>query len=74
MGRGRVTLDIFEEIARIRRERTEAALATVVGGEKGTPGKMGFRMRVYPDGWISGTVGGGLVEAKVRDEALRCLR
>ena len=69
-----VTLDIFEEIARIRRERTEAALATVVGGEKGTPGKMGFRMLVYPDGWISGTVGGGLVEAKVRDEALRCLR
>lgn len=61
MGRGRVTLDIFEEIARIRRERTEAALATVVGGEKGTLGKMGFRMLVYPDGWISGTVGGGLV-------------
>lgn len=67
-------LDIFEEIARIRRERTEAALATVVGGEKGAPGKTGFRMLVYPDGRILGTVGGGLVEAKVREEALRCLR
>jgi len=66
--------DIFEEITRIRRGGTEAALATVVGGEKGTPGRAGFRMLVYPDGKISGTVGGGLLEAKVREEALRCLR
>lgn len=56
------------------REGSEAALATVVGGEKGTPGRMGFRMLVYPNGKISGTVGGGLLEAKVREEALRCLR
>jgi len=67
-------LDIFEEIARIRRERTEAALATVVGGEGGVPGKTGFRMLVYPDGKTLGTVGGGLVEAKIREEALHCLR
>jgi len=65
--------EIFEEIARIKRERTEAALATVVGGEKGAPGRTGFRMLVYPDGKISGTVGGGVLEAKVREEALRCL-
>ena len=57
----------------LRREHRTAALATVVGGEKGSPGKTGFRMLVYPDGKISGTVGGGLLEAKVRDEALRCL-
>jgi xanthine dehydrogenase accessory factor len=66
--------DIFEEIVRIRRERISAALATVVGGEEGVPGKTGFRMLVYPDGRILGTVGGGLLEAKVREEALRCLR
>lgn len=66
--------EIFEEIARVKRERTGAALATVVGGEKGTPGRTGFRILVYPDGKISGTVGGGLLEAKVREEALRCLR
>ena len=65
--------EIFEEIARAKRERTEAALATVVGGEKGVPGRAGFRMLVYPDGKILGTVGGGLLEAKVREEALRCL-
>jgi xanthine dehydrogenase accessory factor len=66
--------DIFEEVARIRRERLSATLATVVGGEAGVPGKTGFRMIVYPDGKILGTVGGGLVEAKVREEALRCLQ
>jgi xanthine dehydrogenase accessory factor len=66
--------DIFEEIARIKRERLSAALATVVSGETGVPGKTGFRMLVYPDGEILGTVGGGLLEAKVRQEALRCMK
>jgi len=65
--------DIFEEVAMLRREHKTAALATIVGGEKGSPGKTGFRMLVYPDGKISGTVGGGLLEAKVREEALRCI-
>lgn len=66
--------DIFEEIARIKRERLTAALATMVSGETGVPGKTGFRMLVYPDGKIVGTVGGGLLEAKIRQEALRCIQ
>ena len=65
--------DIFEEIVRIRKEGGEAALATVVSGETGSPGKSGFRMLVYPNGKISGTVGGGLLEAKVQAEALQCI-
>ena len=65
--------DIFEEIVRVRRERIPAALATVVGGEKSSPGKTGFRMLVYSDGKALGTVGGGLLEAKIREEALRCI-
>ena len=65
--------DVFEEIVRVRRERIPAALATVVGGEKSSPGKTGFRMLIYSDGKALGTVGGGLLEAKVREEALRCI-
>jgi len=65
--------DVFEEIAKIRREGITAALATVVLGEKGSPGKSGFRMVVYSTGRTSGTVGGGLLEAKVREQALRCI-
>jgi len=65
--------DIFEEVVRIKREHGTAVLATVVGGEKGAPGRTGFHMLVYPNDTILGTVGGGLLEAKVREEALRCL-
>jgi len=67
-------VDLFEEIVRVRRERVGAALATVVGGEKGVPGKTGFRMLVYADGRSLGTVGGGKLEATVHEEALRALR
>lgn len=74
VGRSAALPDIFEEITRIKRERLSAALATVVSGETGVPGKTGFRMLVYPDGEILGTVGGGLLEVKVRQEALRCIK
>jgi xanthine dehydrogenase accessory factor len=57
--------DIFQEIARIQRERRPAALATVVGGKGSTPAKLTARMIVFPDGAIVGTVGGGCVEADV---------
>ena len=59
-------VDIFEEIARVKREGTRVVLATIVEGEGGSPGKTGFRMLVYPDGRIMGTVGGGMLEEKVR--------
>jgi len=66
--------DIFEEVTRIKRERRRAALATVINAGNGVPGKTGFRMIVYPNGEIIGTVGGGLLEAKVRQESLRCIQ
>jgi xanthine dehydrogenase accessory factor len=57
--------DIFQEIARIRRERRLAALATVVSTKGSTPAKVTARMLVFPEGGILGTVGGGCVEADV---------
>ena len=66
-------IDIFEEITRVKREGAKAVLATIVQGERGSPGKTGFRMLVYPDGRIMGTVGGGMLEEKVREDALRCM-
>lgn len=67
-------VDIFEEIAQVKREGGRVVLATIVEGGRESPGKMGFRMLVYPDGNVSGTVGGGLLEEKVREEALRCMQ
>jgi len=68
------TIDVFEQIARLKREGCEAVLATIIEGDHGSPGKVGFRMLVHSDGLTSGTVGGGLLELKVREEALRCLQ
>ena len=47
-----------------------AALATVVTTRGSTPREAGARMIVYPDGSLSGTIGGGCGEAQVRQAAL----
>lgn len=57
--------DVFEEIARLRRAREPAALATVVATKGSTPAKVPARMLVYADGRTRGTIGGGCVEADV---------
>lgn len=57
--------DVFEEIARLRRERIPAALATVVSAKGSTPAKVPARMIVREDGTTLGTVGGGCIEADV---------
>jgi len=57
--------DIFEEIVRLRRDRTPAALATVVATKGSTPAKVPTRMLVTFHGRHAGTVGGGCVEADV---------
>jgi len=66
--------DIFEEIVRLRRSGKEGALAIVVNTSASSPGRVNFKMLVYPDGQILGTVGGGIMEKKVIDEALQCIK
>ncbi|MCX5976808.1 MAG: XdhC/CoxI family protein [Coprothermobacterota bacterium] len=65
--------DIFKEIVRLRQAGEDAVLATVVNTEASSPGRVSFKMLVYPDGHIQGTVGGGLLEANVIVEAKRAL-
>ena len=65
--------DIFEEIARLRREGIPAALATIVGTRGSTPGRTSMRLLVLEDGTFLGTVGGGCLEAEVYDTALQVL-
>lgn len=57
--------DLWEEISRLRRDRTPAALATVVGTKGSTPAKITTRMLMTLEGRVAGTVGGGCVEADV---------
>ncbi|MCX5970983.1 MAG: XdhC/CoxI family protein [Coprothermobacterota bacterium] len=65
--------DIFAEIVRLRQAGEDVVLATVVNTDASSPGRVSFKMLVYPDGRIRGTVGGGLLEASVIEEAKRAL-
>jgi xanthine dehydrogenase accessory factor len=49
------------------------ALVTVALVSGSAPRHSGSRMAVRPDGAITGTVGGGALEARAREEALACL-
>jgi xanthine dehydrogenase accessory factor len=64
------TVDIIGQLERNRQEGRSCVLATVVEGAAGSPGRSGFKMLVYPDGLIEGTVGGGTLERKVIAEAI----
>lgn len=66
-------MDIFEEIVRLRNSGEEGALAIVVNTSSSSPGRVNFKMLVYPDGQILGTVGGGVMEKQVIEEALKCI-
>jgi xanthine dehydrogenase accessory factor len=50
-----------------------SALVTVVAVRGSTPGDVGSRMAVLPDGSIVGTVGGGVLEARAIEQAKRCI-
>ncbi len=61
--------DIYEEILRIKSKGECAALATVISADGSTPRELGTKMLIRQDGSIEGTVGGGLMEKMVREEA-----
>jgi len=65
---------IYQEILRLRSEGEPAALATVTRTRGSTPGKTLFKMLVYANGEILGSVGGGAFEAKVISEALNVIK
>jgi xanthine dehydrogenase accessory factor len=68
------TMDIFEEIVRLRRAGQRAALATIVHTDGSIPSYESSRMLVREDGSIAGTIGGGCVEAEVWAAAKEVMR
>lgn len=65
--------DILEELLEARRAGRPCVLATVAATKGSVPRHPGAKMIVYPDGSISGTVGGGKFESLVIAEAIACL-
>jgi xanthine dehydrogenase accessory factor len=65
---------IYNEILRLRSQGKIAALATIIRVKGSSPGKNLFKMLVYPDGKILGTIGGGITESHVVSEALNVIK
>jgi xanthine dehydrogenase accessory factor len=65
--------DLFEELARLRREGVACGLCTVVRTAGSTPRKAAARMLVLADGRIVGTIGGGRIEKEVVDATVQLL-
>lgn len=65
---------ILAELIAAQEAGEPVALATIVKAQGSVPRHAGTKMLVYADGRISGTVGGGELEARVIDEAKAALR
>ncbi|MFG6653113.1 XdhC family protein [Scandinavium sp. M-37] len=66
-------MNIFAEAARLEEQNRSFALAEIVECRGSTP-RHTARMLIREEGSIVGTIGGGMVERKVIDEALEALR
>ena len=64
---------IYRQIVHILSRGGRAALATVVAARGSTPRKLGAKLLMSEDGKTVGSVGGGVVEATVIEEAKRAL-
>jgi len=67
-------MDIFAEIAKLRREGRKAALATIIQVQGSIPSYESSKILIRDDGSIVGTVGGGCVEAEVWSVAQDVMR
>jgi len=65
--------EIFEAALRAMEEGTPAALVILTRAKGSTPRKPGAMMLVLGDGRMVGTVGGGVMEKRLREEALRAI-
>ncbi|MEO8612171.1 MAG: XdhC family protein [Chloroflexota bacterium] len=61
---------VYEALLRAQAAGEPAALATVINAQGSVPRQAGSKMLVRADGSIVGTVGGGMMESRVIQEAL----
>src|SRR5262249_43477176 len=65
--------ELLAELTSVLSQGRECVYCAVVETRGSTPQKAGAAMLVFPDGSQSGTLGGGCVEAEVKQRALRVL-
>lgn len=67
-------VNIYEAILQLEKDHRAGALCTIIDTQGSTPRHEGSKMLVFEDGNFMGTVGGGEVENRVRQEALESLK
>jgi xanthine dehydrogenase accessory factor len=67
-------MSILSEAVELEKKGISAALCTIIQSTGSTPRHAGSKMIVFPDGRISGSVGGGLIENQVIEEALASIK
>jgi xanthine dehydrogenase accessory factor len=67
-------MSVLLEAGELEEKGIPAALCTIVQSTGSTPRHTGSKMIVYPDGHISGSIGGGLIENQVVEEALKVIK
>lgn len=65
--------DILLKITEIKSAGKKAAFCIIVETKGSSPRKAGSKMIVYPDKTIEGTIGGGSLEFKVTEDALKVM-
>lgn len=65
---------IYQKLVEIEEVGIPSALCTLIESSGSTPRKAGTKMIVFSDGSIYGTIGGGMIEKLVIDEAVSCLQ
>jgi xanthine dehydrogenase accessory factor len=67
-------MSIYRALVELEEKNEPASLCTIVRSQGSTPRRDTSKMLVYEDGRIIGTVGGGEMESRVIDEALKAIR
>ena len=60
---------LWKEMCRLLNDKVEFVIATIASHKGSTPRTSGTKMIITGDGKISGTIGGGLLEARVMEKA-----
>src|SRR4030043_1021354 len=68
-----IDMTLFQALVDLERNNEAGALCTIIRSKGSTPRHVTSKMLVYPDGHIIGTVGGGEVENRVIQEALKAI-
>lgn len=68
------SMELYQELAQLLKRGERVAVATVIDKKGSAPRRRGAKMLIRSDGKIYGTIGGGIVEARVISAALLMIK